>query len=101
MIESVGVWGAQPSGSLWRTAGGWILLMLGAAGLLLPVLPGTPLLIAGLVMLSADHRWARNSLRRVKLWIRKLRRNPPKPASPSVHAQTRTKAGSPMESHNQ
>jgi uncharacterized membrane protein YbaN (DUF454 family) len=81
MTESVGVWSTQPSGSLWRNAGGWILLILGVAGLMLPVLPGTPLLIAGLVMLSADHRWARNCLRRVKLWIRKLHRHRPKPAN--------------------
>jgi uncharacterized protein len=81
MTESVGVWSTQPSGSLWRNAGGWILLILGVAGLMLPVLPGTPLLIAGLVMLSAHHRWARNCLRRLKLWIRKLHRHRPKPAN--------------------
>jgi uncharacterized protein len=80
MTESVQVWSTQPSGSLWRSAGGWILLVLGAAGLMLPVLPGVPLLIAGLVMLSADHRWARNCLRRVKLWARKLNRLRSKPA---------------------
>ena len=81
MTESVQVWNAQPSGSLWRSAGGWILLVAGAAGLMLPVLPGVPLLIAGLVMLSADHRWARNCLRRVTLWTRKLRRLRSKPAN--------------------
>jgi uncharacterized protein len=81
MTESVQVWNAQPSGSLWRSAGGWILLVVGAAGLMLPVLPGVPLLIAGLVMLSADHRWARNCLRRVKLWTRKLHRLRSKPAN--------------------
>jgi hypothetical protein len=81
MTESVGVWSTPPSGSPWRSAGGWILLTLGVAGLMLPVLPGTPLLIAGLVMLSADHRWARNCLRRARLWIRKRRSDPPKPAS--------------------
>jgi uncharacterized membrane protein YbaN (DUF454 family) len=73
MTESVGVWSTQPSSSLWRTAGGWVLLLLGTAGLILPVLPGTPLLIAGLVMLSTEHRWARNCLRQVKRWVRKLR----------------------------
>jgi uncharacterized membrane protein YbaN (DUF454 family) len=81
MTQSVGVWSIQPSGSLFRTAGGWVLLILGVAGLVLPFLPGTPLLIAGLVMLSAEHRWARNCLLRVKLWMRKLRRYPPKPAN--------------------
>jgi uncharacterized protein len=81
MTESVHVWSAQPSGSLWRNAGGWILLVLGAAGLMLPVLPGTPLLIAGLVMLSADHRWARDGLRRLKLWTRKLHTRRSKPTN--------------------
>ena len=80
MTESVQVWSTQPSGSLWRSAGGWILVVLGVAGLMLPVLPGTPLLIVGLVMLSADHCWARNCLRRVRVWTRKLHLHRPKPA---------------------
>jgi Putative transmembrane protein (PGPGW) len=75
MTESVSVWSTQPSGSLWRTAGGWSFLVFGVAGLVLPVLPGVPLLLAGLIMLSADHHWARSCLRRVKLWIRKLNRH--------------------------
>jgi len=81
MTESARVWSAQPSGSLWRTAAGWTLLLLGVAGLMLPFLPGIPLLIAGLIMLSAQHRWARNCLRRVKLWTRKFRRHRSKPAN--------------------
>jgi uncharacterized membrane protein YbaN (DUF454 family) len=81
MTESVHVWSTQPSGSLWRNVGGWILVVLGVAGLILPFLPGVPLLIAGLVMLSADYRWARNCLRRVKLWARKLHRHRSKPAN--------------------
>src|ERR1700722_15951779 len=75
MTESVHVWSTQPSGSLWRNVGGWILVVLGVAGLVLPFLPGVPLLLAGLVMLSADYRWARTCLRRLKLWIRKLNRH--------------------------
>jgi uncharacterized membrane protein YbaN (DUF454 family) len=81
MTESIHVWSTQPSGSLWRNVGGWILVVLGIAGLMLPFLPGVPLLIAGLVMLSADYRWARNCLRKVKLWARKLRRHRSKPAN--------------------
>ena len=75
MTQSVSTWNIQQSGSLWRTAGGWTFLVVGVAGLVLPVLPGVPLLIAGLVMLSADYHWARTSLRRLKLWIRKLNRH--------------------------
>jgi len=75
MTESVRVWSTQPPGSLWRTAAGWMLLLLGVAGLMLPILPGVPLLIAGLVMLSTEYTWARKWLRRLKLWIRKLDRH--------------------------
>lgn len=81
MHESAPVVSLQPSGSLWRNTGGWIFLVLGVAGLMLPVLPGVPLLIAGLVMLSADYRWARNSLRRVKLWTHKLDRHRSEPSN--------------------
>jgi uncharacterized membrane protein YbaN (DUF454 family) len=75
MTESVSVWSTQASSSLWRTAGGWTFLVFGVAGLVLPVLPGVPLLLAGLIMLSADYHWARSCLRRVKLWVRKLNRH--------------------------
>jgi hypothetical protein len=81
MRESAPTWSAQPSSSLWRNAGGWIFVILGVGGLLLPVLPGVPLLIAGLVLLSADHGWARNCLGKVKLWTQKLYRHPMKPAN--------------------
>jgi DUF2934 family protein/putative transmembrane protein PGPGW len=81
MTESAPVWSTQSSGSLWRTAGGWIFVILGVAGLILPVLPGAPLLIAGLVLLSADHRWAQNCLDKVKLWTQKLYRHQAKPAN--------------------
>jgi uncharacterized membrane protein YbaN (DUF454 family) len=40
-------------------AAGWALLLLGAAGLLLPVLPGVMLLILGLSFLSLEYKWAR------------------------------------------
>ncbi len=81
MTELAPAWSTQSSGSLWRTVGGWIFVIVGVAGLLLPVLPGVPLLIAGLVLLSADHRWARNCLRKVKLWTQKLNRHRTKPAN--------------------
>ena len=38
---------------------GWALLMLGGAGLVLPVLPGVVLLIVGLSFLSLEFEWAR------------------------------------------
>jgi uncharacterized membrane protein YbaN (DUF454 family) len=40
-------------------AAGWALLMLGCAGLVLPVLPGVVLLVMGLSFLSLEFEWAR------------------------------------------
>jgi hypothetical protein len=94
MTESVSTLSTQPCGSLWRTAGGWTLLVLGVAGLVLPVLPGVPLLFAGLVMLSTNYPWARTCLRRLKLWMRKLNRHRPGLAN-ALRSCRDPKAGSP------
>jgi uncharacterized membrane protein YbaN (DUF454 family) len=51
-------------------AAGWILLMLGAVGLFLPILPGVLLLIVGLSILSVEYAWARH-------WMDSLRRRFP------------------------
>jgi uncharacterized membrane protein YbaN (DUF454 family) len=80
-MESAPVWSRHPSSSVWRKAGGWIFVILGVAGVILPVLPGAPLLIAGLVLLSQDYRWARNCLDKVRLWTYKLNRHRAKPAN--------------------
>jgi len=48
---------------------GWILLLVGVLGLLLPLLPGIPLLLAGLVILSRQYDWARRTLARVQRWL--------------------------------
>ncbi len=53
---------ASPRGSLWRKIAGWALILAGLTGLILPIIPGIPLLIGGLVMLSTEHRWARAML---------------------------------------
>ena len=57
-----------------RRAGGWALIALGIAGCVLPVIPGVPLLIAGLIILARDYAWARRELRRVKRWVVRARR---------------------------
>jgi hypothetical protein len=51
---------------------GWALLMLGCAGLVLPVLPGVVFLIVGLSFLSLEYEWARR-------WMGPLLRRFPAP----------------------
>jgi uncharacterized protein YqgC (DUF456 family) len=53
--------------SLWRTVLGWACVCAGIAGIILPVIPGLPLLLAGLVILSARYRWAAVGVR----WLRR------------------------------
>jgi uncharacterized membrane protein YbaN (DUF454 family) len=48
---------------------GWLLMLLGVIGLVLPLLPGIPLLIAGLVILSREYDWARRLLARGRRWL--------------------------------
>jgi uncharacterized membrane protein YbaN (DUF454 family) len=52
-------------------AAGWLLLLLGAIGLLLPVLPGALFLVVGLSFLSLEYQWAHR-------WMGPLRRRFPK-----------------------
>jgi hypothetical protein len=47
-------------------AAGSALLLVGAAGLVLPVIPGIPLLFLGLVVLSIEFVWARRLLSKLK-----------------------------------
>jgi uncharacterized membrane protein YbaN (DUF454 family) len=49
---------------------GWLLLVLGAAGLFLPVLPGILFLLIGLSILSVEYDWARR-------WVTALRQRFP------------------------
>jgi uncharacterized membrane protein YbaN (DUF454 family) len=65
----------ERSGYGWaRKATGWGLLIAGIAGCILPILPGVPLLLAGLLILARDYVWAKRTLRRVKRWAVKIRR---------------------------
>jgi hypothetical protein len=56
-------WSFRGARSLWRrvrTALGLVLLGLGAIGLLVPLLPGIPLIVAGAAVVGPDHsviRW--------------------------------------------
>jgi uncharacterized membrane protein YbaN (DUF454 family) len=51
-------------------AGGWTLLLVGSAGLFLPILPGVLLLALGLSILSVEYAWARR-------WVAAIRRRFP------------------------
>ncbi len=45
-------------------ATGWLFIVLGVAGLFLPILQGILFLVIGLLILSREYTWARNLLRR-------------------------------------
>jgi hypothetical protein len=62
-----------------RTAAGVVLLVVGAAGLVLPLLPGIPLIIAGLALLGTDHPLRVAITRRLERWrvMRRSRHSPP------------------------
>jgi hypothetical protein len=51
--------------SIGRTVGGWVLVALGAAALVLPG-PGLLLLLAGLVLLSQEYEWAERRVEPVR-----------------------------------
>ncbi len=50
------------SGGFWRKLIGWTCLGIGLLGVVLPIIPGIPFLIAGMVSLSTEHRWVRAAL---------------------------------------
>jgi len=56
-----------------RTSVGSALIAIGVIGVVLPVIPGLPLLAAGLALVAPDHpltRWGRGRLAR---WFRRKR----------------------------
>jgi uncharacterized membrane protein YbaN (DUF454 family) len=54
-----------------RTVFGYALLVVGIAGVLLPIIPGTPFLIAAVAVLGADHPVIRPWKKRVNRWLKK------------------------------
>ncbi len=58
--------------SLWRKIVGWSCLVVGALGIVLPIIPGIPLLVIGLAALSTQHRWARALFAWIKRHYRHL-----------------------------
>jgi uncharacterized membrane protein YbaN (DUF454 family) len=45
---------------------GWALVALGAIGIILPILPGIPVLLVGLFILSSEYVWAHQLLGRIR-----------------------------------
>ena len=54
-------------GSVWRLLAGWVCIGVGLLGLILPIIPGIPLLIFGLVLLSSQYHWAH----RATVWMKR------------------------------
>jgi xanthine/uracil permease len=48
-------------------ATGWLCILVGAAGLVLPFVPGTVLLLIGVILLSQHYNWARRLLARARV----------------------------------
>jgi len=57
---------------LFRTSAGLALIAIGVLGLLLPVMPGIPFLVAGLAVLGTEHPVRARIVR----WLRRLRLMP-------------------------
>jgi len=57
-----------------RLACGWLLVVAGLAGFVLPVIPGIPLLLGGLALLAYEYVWAQRLMDRVKEWWKEARR---------------------------
>lgn len=68
---------------------GWALLATGIAGLLLPILPGIPLTIAGLLILSSEYAWAKKLIEALRKRFPRLARK-----SENVCRSTRVRWGS-------
>ncbi len=46
---------------------GWGLIALGILGIILPILPGIPFALAGLLVLSGHYVWAHDLIRKLRL----------------------------------
>jgi uncharacterized protein (TIGR02611 family) len=51
---------------------GWTFLVVGVAGLLLPILPGWLFIFAGLLVLSTEYVWAHKLVQRARVRFPKL-----------------------------
>jgi len=56
-----------------RTVAGFLLLLVGTAGLVLPFVPGVVLILAGIALVGADHPWLAPILGKVRGWLKRHR----------------------------
>ena len=63
-----------------RTVVGVVLVVVGAAGLVLPIVPGIPITIAGLALLGTEHPVRVAITRRLQRWG--VTKTPPAPPPP-------------------
>ncbi len=69
----------HPAVRIARVAGGWVVLAVGAALLVLPG-PGLLVVAGGLALLAGEYDWAANLLHSVRERIAKLRRRDREPS---------------------
>lgn len=62
-----------------RTVTGLTFIGLGLIGMVIPVIPGIPLLIAGVALVGANHPWIRPVMARFRAWRRKWKRSRRRP----------------------
>jgi uncharacterized membrane protein YbaN (DUF454 family) len=58
---------------LLRTVAGVILITIGIVGILLPIIPGIPLMLAGVATMGRDHPWLRPLMARLDGWCDRRR----------------------------
>jgi uncharacterized membrane protein YbaN (DUF454 family) len=72
-VEDAAATDKKPTKRVLLLTAGWLCIVVGAAGLVLPFVPGIVLLFAGLMLLAQHYAWARTFLgytqrRFPKLW---------------------------------
>lgn len=46
---------------------GWSMILIGVAGMILPIMPGIPFAAAGLLILSSEYVWAHQLIRKLRM----------------------------------
>jgi uncharacterized protein len=59
--------------ALLRTIAGVTLITIGLVGIVLPIIPGIPLLLAGVATMGRDHPWLRPVMARLDRWRKRWR----------------------------